>query len=340
MVEFVYHHRGLGLFLFLLGEIHEGGEMLHDLTALIENGADEDGGPEHAAILAAVANFRTVVGSALERGLDLRQRLWIGAARHQETELVAEHFFPVVSCERKKGIIGKNDRMTGFLCVRERHRHSCRFSGDDERAKVFPKALDFGFSDFLLFGLVCYFRHMETLSASWVATGDGGRTSSTSGSNRAFRCERASAWLSRQASFTDEFVCTEDCDRRFLAQLGDDGRLDLAGLNVENGIRRVALPINNFFLSIIGNNSPAVYLREKHFGIERSFALRFIAGPPYREGVLSGATVSVLPEEQCGRQVFLVSRMSPVIRILLGRPRPPPALHARPDCELIGACCR
>src|ERR1700685_999786 len=57
----------------------------------------EDGCPEHAAILAPVANLRTVVGTARERGLDLRHSLWIGAARHQETETMAEHLFPVVS---------------------------------------------------------------------------------------------------------------------------------------------------------------------------------------------------------------------------------------------------
>ena len=71
--------------------------MLHNLTALIPNRADEEGGPEHATILAAVANFRTAVVAALERGLDLRQRFWIRAARHQEIEAVAEHLFPVVS---------------------------------------------------------------------------------------------------------------------------------------------------------------------------------------------------------------------------------------------------
>src|SRR5665213_2831906 len=97
MIQLVDHHRGLGLLLLLLGEIDERGEMLHNLTALIQNRADENGGPEHAAILAAVANFRTVIGAALERGLDLRQRLWIGSARHQEIETVAEYLFPVVS---------------------------------------------------------------------------------------------------------------------------------------------------------------------------------------------------------------------------------------------------
>ena len=160
MIQLVDHHCGLGLLLLLLGEVHERGEMLHNITALVQDRADEDGGPEYAAILAAVADFRTVVGAAVERDLDLRQRLWISAARHEEIETVAEDLFAVVSGQRKKGVIGKNDRMAGFLCVREYHRHSCRFSGHHERAEVLPEALDFSFGNFLLFGFIRYFRHM------------------------------------------------------------------------------------------------------------------------------------------------------------------------------------
>src|SRR6202035_3142527 len=37
--------------------------------------------------------------------------------------------------------------------------HARRFSGDDERPKILAKALDSGFSDFLFFRLVFYFRH-------------------------------------------------------------------------------------------------------------------------------------------------------------------------------------
>jgi hypothetical protein len=70
--------------------------MLHNITVLISNRADEKGGAEHAAILAAVAKFRTAV-AAFEGGFDLRQRHRVGAARHQEIEALAEHLFPVVS---------------------------------------------------------------------------------------------------------------------------------------------------------------------------------------------------------------------------------------------------
>jgi hypothetical protein len=39
--------------------------------------------------------------------------------------------------------------MVCFLCVGKHHCHACRFSGDDERAQVLPKAFDFGFGGLL-----------------------------------------------------------------------------------------------------------------------------------------------------------------------------------------------
>ena len=97
MVQLVQEKPEAVFLLLMLGEIHERGEMLHNITALIPNRADVNGCPEHAAILAAVANFRIPVGAALERGFDFRERLRIGATRHQEVEAPAEHLFPVVS---------------------------------------------------------------------------------------------------------------------------------------------------------------------------------------------------------------------------------------------------
>jgi hypothetical protein len=75
--------------------------------------------------------------------------------------------------------------------------------------------------------------------------------------------------LSGQAPFPKEIAGSQKCDHGFLPLLGDDGRLHLAAPNVENGIRRIALPEHNLILPIIGNGSSAVYLREKRFGIER-----------------------------------------------------------------------
>jgi hypothetical protein len=91
------------------------------------------------------------------------QRLRIRAARHQEVEVLAGHLFPVMSGDREKAVISENYRIVGGLCVRNHHRHSYRFSGDDERTKVLPKALDFGFGNFLFFGLVHDFRHTSSI---------------------------------------------------------------------------------------------------------------------------------------------------------------------------------
>src|SRR5208282_5925781 len=81
--------------------------------------------------------------------------------------------------------------------------------------------------------------------------------------------------LSGQAPFPKEIAGSQKCDHRFLPLLGDDGLLDLAALNVENRIRGFALREDNLILPIIGNSSPPVHFRQKHFGIERGllFAL-------------------------------------------------------------------
>jgi hypothetical protein len=53
---------------------------------------------EQAAVLAAVADFRRMVGTVHEGGFDERQRLWIGTLRHQKIEALTKHLFPVVPC--------------------------------------------------------------------------------------------------------------------------------------------------------------------------------------------------------------------------------------------------
>jgi hypothetical protein len=55
--------------------------MLHNITGLIPDGADEDGAPEHAAVLAAETNFKTAFGTVSERRLDLRHCHIIGGTR-------------------------------------------------------------------------------------------------------------------------------------------------------------------------------------------------------------------------------------------------------------------
>jgi hypothetical protein len=59
----------------------------------------------------------------------------------------------------------------------------------------------------------------------------------------------------------------------FLPLLGDDGRLDVATLNIESGVRRIALRVHNLILPITENGSPSVYFRQKHPGSNGSFPL-------------------------------------------------------------------
>jgi hypothetical protein len=82
MVEFVQQKSELVFLLLMLSEIYERGEMLHDITGLIPDRADEDGGPKHAAILAPKINLKIAFSFACERDLGLRQRLRIGRTRH------------------------------------------------------------------------------------------------------------------------------------------------------------------------------------------------------------------------------------------------------------------
>src|ERR1043166_7590923 len=90
-----------------------------------------------------------------------------------------------------------------------------------------------------------------------------------------------SSWITRVMSAFDirAIAGSQRRDHGFLPLLGDDGLLDLAALNEENAIRRVALPVYDLILAIIGNGSSAVYFREKHFGIERQLSWAFHRRP-------------------------------------------------------------
>ena len=84
---------------------------------------------------------------------------------------------------------------------------------------------------------------------------------------------------SGQTALAKEIAGFQKCDHGFLALLGDDGLLDLAALDVENGIRGIALPEHDLILPIIGNGSSAIYLGEKHLGIERQLCFAFHSRP-------------------------------------------------------------
>jgi hypothetical protein len=47
--------------------------------------------------------------------------------------------------------------------------------------------------------------------------------------------------LAGQTSFAKEVAGAQDRDDRFFALLGNDGKLELACLNVEDGVRKIAL---------------------------------------------------------------------------------------------------
>jgi hypothetical protein len=59
MIQLVDQHLRLGLLLFMLAEIDERSKVLNNITILILNRADEEGGPELAA--ATVKNFRATL---------------------------------------------------------------------------------------------------------------------------------------------------------------------------------------------------------------------------------------------------------------------------------------
>jgi hypothetical protein len=97
MVQFAQQKPETVFLLLVLAEIHKRGKVLHHVTRLIQNRANKEGGPEHAAILATETNFKFVFGAARKRGFDLRKRPRIDGAPHQKIEALTEHLLPVIS---------------------------------------------------------------------------------------------------------------------------------------------------------------------------------------------------------------------------------------------------
>src|ERR1043166_5947026 len=86
---------------------------------------------------------------------------------------------------------------------------------------------------------------------------------------------RQAPHLSGQASFAEEITGPLKGDHGLLPLLGEHGDLHLAFLNVENGIGRSALRVDNLILWIIGYGPSATYFREKLFRIERRLRVPF-----------------------------------------------------------------
>src|ERR1700730_13728556 len=91
--------------------------------------------------------------------------------------------------------------------------------------------------------------------------------------------------LAGQATFAAELIRPQNCDDGFLPLLGNNGDLDLAFQDVEDGIGRIALPEHNLIVRIFGFGSSAVYTRKKHFGVERELSFGFHNGPSLMRGV-------------------------------------------------------
>jgi hypothetical protein len=64
-------------------------------------------------------------------------------------------------------------------------------------------------------------------------------------------CRRQSLRLADQASFTHEFVSTQERYHGFLALLGYDSDFDLAFFNIENCISVIALRKDDFGLAML-----------------------------------------------------------------------------------------
>src|SRR5260370_31228958 len=74
-----------------------------------------------------------------------------------------------------------------------------------------------------------------------------------------------------QTSFAEKMPGSQDCNHRFLALLGNDGEVDLALLDVKNGVGDLPLRENNLILSIFGYRFSFAHLGEKYCVIKRGF---------------------------------------------------------------------
>jgi hypothetical protein len=81
--------------------------------------------------------------------------------------------------------------------------------------------------------------------------------------------------LPRQTSLAEEIAFFQDGDDCFLSLIGEDGELDLAFLDVENGVRSVTLDKNTLAFAVFDNRSSAVGFCQKDSDIETRFRRSF-----------------------------------------------------------------
>ena len=159
MIELVDQHPGLRLLLLVSGEINERSKILDDIAALVPNRADEEGRPELAAVLAAIEDFRAAVRTALELGLDLRQRLASASCAIRKLKLwprTSSRAYPV---RREKASLAKMMGLPGSFASVNTMAIRVVSAATTNGPRSFLKALDFGFGVLLLLGLAYCFRH-------------------------------------------------------------------------------------------------------------------------------------------------------------------------------------
>src|ERR1700730_15013091 len=83
--------------------------------------------------------------------------------------------------------------------------------------------------------------------------------------------------LADQAALAEEVARPEDRHHRFLALLGRDHDLDLALLDVEDGVGRTGLQEDDIALAILGDGAAVVHRGEKRLRIEGSPAVACLA---------------------------------------------------------------
>jgi hypothetical protein len=69
-------------------------------------------------------------------------------------------------------------------------------------------------------------------------------------------------------------MLAQNSDDRFLSVVGDDRELDLAFLDIKDGVRRFALREDNLFLMVFRSGSSVASLGQKELGIEWNLFFR------------------------------------------------------------------
>jgi hypothetical protein len=112
--------------------------------------------------------------------------------------------------------------------------------------------------------------HEQFGKVTFIANGSEHRRLFQARDHAFIECSRRSgaSRLAVQTRFAEKVSCSQNCNDRVLAVLGDNGELDLALLNVKNRVRGLSLRDNNLIVMIVGYRSSLASLSEKSFGIK------------------------------------------------------------------------